>query len=113
MWRILQQDDPEDFVLATGELHSVREFTDLVFKELDMELDWVGRHENEKGIDSKTGQLKVLIDPNYFRPTEVEILLGDATKAKEILGWKPKVKFKELVKIMTLADWEKVKKRGY
>ena len=113
MWQMLQQDNPEDFVMATGETHSVKEFVDLVFKELDMELEWTGEDENEKGIDKKTGQTRVEVDPLYYRPTEVDILLGDPKKAKDILGWEPNVKFEELVKIMTLADWKKVKKRGY
>jgi GDPmannose 4,6-dehydratase len=113
MWRILQQDKPEDFVLATGEQHSVREFVELSFKELDIELEWVGENENEKGLDKETGILRIEIDSSYYRPTEVETLLGDATKAKEKLGWSPKISFKELVKIMMQADWKKVKKRGF
>jgi GDPmannose 4,6-dehydratase len=113
MWQVLQQEKPQDYILATGETHSVREFTDLVFKELEMDLDWDGEHENTKGIDKKTGQVRIEIDPSYYRPTEVDMLLGDATKAKNEIGWEPKVKFEELVKIMTIADWEKVKKHGY
>ena len=111
MWRILQQDKPDDYILATGENHTVRDFVSLVFQELDMELDWVGKNEKEKGIDKKLGKVRVVVNPIYYRSTEVEELIGDASKAKEILNWKPKVKFDELVKIMVNADWEKVKKR--
>ena len=87
MWQILQQDKPEDFVLATGQHHSVREFVDLSFKELGMELDWDGNGENEKGIEKKSGKIRIEIDPFYYRPTEVDELLGDSTKAKQVLGW--------------------------
>ena len=110
MWMMLQQDEPEDFVMATGETHTVREFTDLAFKELDMELGWVGKQENEEGVEKKTGKILVEVDPRYYRPTEVELLMGDYSKAKRELGWEPKVKFKELVKIMVKAEWEKTKK---
>jgi len=113
MWRMLRQDETDDYVLATGETHSVREFADLAFKELDMELEWVGEGINEKGIEKRTGRVRVEIDPKYFRPTEVDLLVGDASKAKKKLGWEPKVKFEELVKIMVRADWEKVQKRGF
>ena len=113
MWRMLQQDKPSDYVLATGETHTVREFTYMAFKELGIELEWKGENEHEKGIEKNTGKEIIIVDPFYFRPTEIDILLGDPTKAKENLGWEPKIKFQELVKIMTLADWEKVKKRGY
>lgn len=113
MWRILQHDTADDFVLATNETHTVREFTNLTFKELDIELEWVGENENEKGICKKTGKVMVEVDPSYYRPTEVDILIGDYTKAKTKLGWEPKTKFHELVKIMAVADWEKVQKRGY
>ena len=95
------------FVLATNEMHSVREFVELAFTELGIELDWKGSGVNEKGIDKKTGKVLVEVDPEYFRPTEVEQLLGDYSKAKKILGWEPKVTFKELVKIMAKADREK------
>jgi GDPmannose 4,6-dehydratase len=113
MWRILQQDQPEDFVLATGVQHSVREFVELSFKELDISIDWKGEKENEIGIDNATGKTIVEIDPKYYRPTEVETLLGDATKAKEQLGWEAKTSFVDLVKKMTIFDWEKVKRRGF
>ena len=113
MWRMLQLDQPEDFVLATGETHTVREFTDLSFKELGMELAWEGEGEDEKGVDKKTGKNIVDVDPRHYRPTEVELLIGDSAKAKEKLGWVPKIKFEELVKIMVKADYEKISKRGY
>lgn len=113
MWRMLQQPEPDDYVLATGETHTVREFADLAFKELDMELEWVGEGKEEKGIEKKTGKVRIEVDPNYFRPTEVDLLIGDANKAREKLGWEPKVKFEELVRIMVHADWEKVKRRGF
>ncbi len=113
MWKILQQDKPEDFVLATGEQHSVREFTELAFNELNIQIDWQGQGENEVGIDKYSGKTIVEINTKYYRPTEVDTLLGDSTKAKEKLGWEAKTPFKELVKKMVKSDWEKVKKRGY
>ena len=113
MWRMLQLSAPEDFVLATGETHTVREFVELSFRELDMELEWTGTAENEKGLDRKTKKVLVDVDPRYYRPTEVELLIGDPSKAKEKLGWVPKTKFAELVKIMVKADFEKISKRGY
>ena len=113
MWMMLQQDKPDDYVMATGENHTIREFVELTFRELDIEIDWQGIEEKEVGIDSKTGKKIIGIDKKYYRPTEVEQLLGDATKAKKELGWEPKTSFEELVKIMVKADWEKVKKRGY
>ena len=113
MWRILQQDKPDDFVLATGKQHSVKEFVELSFQTLDIQIDWMGEEENEVGIDSATGNEIVSINPKYYRPTEVDTLLGDATKAKEILGWEAKTPFNVLVKKMVYSDWEKVKKRGY
>ena len=113
MWRMLQQDQPDDYVMATGENHSIREFAEVAFKELDIEIEWQGTGENEMGVDSKTGRKIIGIDKKYYRPTEVEQLLGDAKKAKEELGWQPKTCFEELVNIMVHADWEKVKKRGY
>ncbi|HEY9124306.1 MAG TPA: GDP-mannose 4,6-dehydratase, partial [Bacteroidales bacterium] len=103
MWRILQHDKPEDFVLATNQMHTVREFTELAFSHLGIELEWQGKGVNEKGICKKTGKTIVEVDPAYFRPTEVEQLLGDYSKAKKLLGWEPKVTFKELVKIMVEA----------
>lgn len=109
MWRMLQHSVPEDFVLATGKTHTVREFATLAFKELGIELEWQGKGFDEKGIDKSTGRVLVEIDPDYFRPTEVDLLVGDASKAKKILGWEPKVGIEELVQIMVKADWERVK----
>ena len=113
MWRILQQDKPDDFVLATGEQHSIREFVECAFKELDIHIEWQGEGENEVGMDKATGKSIVGINPQYYRPTEVDTLLGDATKAKEQLGWEATTPFTELVKKMVHSDWKKVKKRGY
>ena len=111
MWLILQNDTPEDFVIATGEMHTVREFCTLAFQYLGMELDWQGSGTNEKGIDKSTGRVLVEVDPKYFRPCEVEQLLGDPTKAKEMLGWNPtKTPFPELVRIMVEHDMRFVKK---
>ncbi|AAM30355.1 GDP-mannose 4,6 dehydratase [Methanosarcina mazei Go1] len=104
MWLILQQEYPEDYVIATGETHSVREFTELAFKEVGIEVLWKGKGSDEVGIDSSTGKVLVEVDPRYYRPTEVDLLIGDPSKAKEKLGWKPKVKLEELVKIMITAD---------
>ena len=113
MWKMLQQDNPDDYVLATGENHTIREFTELSFKELDIEIDWQNSGVNEIGVDAKSGKKIIGKDKKYYRPTEVEQLLGDASKAKNELGWEPKTSFEELVKIMVHSDWEKVKKRGY
>ena len=113
MWLILQQKEPDDYVMATGETHSVKEFIELAFRELDYEINWTGEGVNEKGIDKNTGRILVEVDKNYFRPTEVDLLIGDASKAKSKLGWKPQVKFQELVNIMVKADFEKTKARGY
>ncbi len=111
MWLILQHDVPEDFVIATGEMHTVREFATLAFGEVGINLHWEGKGVNEKGIDVKTGKVMVEVDPKYFRPCEVEQLLGDPTKAKTLLGWKPtKTSFSELVKIMVEHDIRFVKK---
>ncbi|BDU51424.1 GDP-mannose 4,6-dehydratase [Haliovirga abyssi] len=111
MWLILQYDKPEDFVIATGEMHTVREFTTLAFKEAGIELEWQGTGIDEKGVDKSTGKVLVEVDPKYFRPTEVEQLLGDPTKAKEKLGWNPtNTSFKELVKIMVKSDMKMVAK---
>ena len=113
MWRILQQDKPDDFILATGKQHSVKEFVELSFQEVDIQIDWQGEGENEVGIDSATGKEIVSIHPKYYRPSEVDTLLGDATKAKEMLGWEAKTPLNVLVKEMVQSDWKKVKKRGY
>ena len=109
MWRILQQPEPDDYILSTGEAHSVREFVDLAFLEIGSKVEWVGSGLDEKGINSKTGSVVVEVDPRYFRPTEVEFLLGDATKAKTILNWQHTTKFSELVSEMVQADLKIVK----
>ncbi len=109
MWRILQYKQPDDFVLATGETHSVREFVELSFKHLDIEIEWKGEGVDEKGYDKKTGKVLVEVDPRYFRPTEVDLLLGDPSKAKRELGWTPSTKFADLVKMMVLSDFDMIK----
>lgn len=108
MWLMLQQDEPEDFVIATGEQHSVREFVDLVCKELEMPLEWRGKGADEKGYDAK-GRIIVEVSKLYFRPAEVETLLGDSSKARKKLGWKPTVDFKSLVGEMVDQDLKKAK----
>lgn len=110
MWRILQQDTPDDYVCATGETHTIKEFCQKSFKEVEINIEFYGEDVEEVGVDTKSGKTIIKIDPRYFRPTEVDLLLGDATKAKEKLGWGPKVKFDDLVKIMTKADWELARK---
>jgi GDPmannose 4,6-dehydratase len=111
MWMILQHDTPEDFVIATGQMHTVREFCSLAFKEADINLRWEGEGVDEKGIDEKTGNILVEVDPKFFRPSEVEQLLGDPTKARTILGWDPcQTPFEELVHIMVTHDIEKIKR---
>ncbi|MDR0828765.1 MAG: GDP-mannose 4,6-dehydratase, partial [Prevotellaceae bacterium] len=111
MWLILQHPTPEDFVIATGEYHTVREFCDLAFREAGIELRWEGSGVNEKGICAKTGKILVEVDPKFFRPAEVEQLLGDPTKAKTLLGWNPtQTPFAELVKLMVAHDMKKVEK---
>jgi GDPmannose 4,6-dehydratase len=111
MWLMLQHNNPEDFVIATGEMHSVREFVELAFKHVGIEIEWNGTGVEEKGIDKATGKVIVEVDPKFFRPAEVEQLLGDPTKAKTLLGWNPtRTSFEELVRIMAQADMKKVKK---
>ncbi len=111
MWRILQAAEPDDFVLATNETHTVREFIEESFKALNEEIIWKGQGIDEKGYLKSNGQIVVGINPRYFRPTEVELLLGDFSKAKEILGWEPKVTFHDLVKIMVTSDYNKALRR--
>ena len=141
MWKILQHKKAEDFVLATGETHTVREFVELTFREIGIELEWKGKHELEKGVIKKIdyvkaeklldiknkskqyrysfgktlkkGDIVITIDPNYYRPTEVDLLIGDASKASKLLGWKAKTKFSDLVKLMVKSDMEKIFSRGY
>lgn len=133
MWRILQQDKAEDFVIATGETNTVRDFVDLTFKEYGVEIEWQGENENEKGVFKSfnpdksvyvkeninkvkipnVGHVLVEVSPGYYRPTEVELLIGDASKAERVLGWKAKTKLNELVRIMAESDFKKVVKKGY
>ncbi|OCL27622.1 GDP-mannose 4,6-dehydratase [Orenia metallireducens] len=109
MWLMLQQEEPDDFVIATGETHTVREFVEESFKVAGVEIQWKGKGVNEKGYDKKTEKLLIEVDPYYFRPAEVDVLLGDYSKAKKKLGWSPKYKFKDLVRIMVESDLDKVK----
>lgn len=104
MWRMLQQDSADDYVLATGKLHSVRDCASLAFNEAGIELDWEGSGKDEVGIDKATGKVLVEIDPYYFRPTEVDLLLGDASKAKNELDWEPKISYDEMIREMVQAD---------
>jgi len=141
MWKILQHKKAEDFVLATGETHTVREFVELTFQEIGIELEWKGKAESEKGVikkidiskseklldlknksmqyrypfgkSIKKGDVVITIDPNYYRPTEVDLLIGDPSKAQKLLGWKAKTKFSDLVKLMVKSDMEKIFTRGY
>jgi GDPmannose 4,6-dehydratase len=113
MWLMLQHAEPDDYVVATGETHSVREFADKVFERLGMPLEWRGNGVHEKGIDSVTGNIVIEVDPKYFRPAEVDLLLGDPSKAKRNLGWEPKVGFDALVEMMVdedLAEAEREKR---
>jgi GDPmannose 4,6-dehydratase len=109
MWLILQYSKPEDFVIATGEMHSVREFCTLAFAEAGINLRWEGKNENEKGINIETNEILVEVDPKYYRPTEVEQLLGNPDKAKKLLRWNPtKTSFRELVRLMVYEDMKTV-----
>jgi GDPmannose 4,6-dehydratase len=110
MWRMLQHTSPEDFVIATGETHSVREFAERAFGHVGIELEWAGDGVEEVGRDRRTGAALIRVDPRYFRPTEVEQLLGDSTRARTELGWKPTVDFGQLVRMM--VDAEVVAVRG-
>jgi len=112
MWRIVQQKKPDDYVLATGETHEVREFVELAFKEVGRKVVWKGKGVNEKGVDAKTGKTLVEVDPRYFRPTEVDLLLGDPRKAQKKLGWKHKTTFKAMVKEMVAHDFIAVKEEA-
>ena len=104
MWRMVQQDEPDDYVLATGEMHSVREFVELAFAELGFPIEWRGAGVDEQGVDSRSGRVLVRIDKRYFRPTEVELLLGDSSKAKRVLGWEHTTPFRQLVSEMLASD---------
>lgn len=110
MWRVLQQEKPEDFVLATGVTTSIRDFCNMAFKELDIDLVWQGKGIDEKGIDKKTGKVLIEVDPRYFRPAEVDLLLGDSAKARQKLGWEPKYDLQTMVKEMIAKDLEEAKK---
>ena len=108
MWLMLQQDEPDDFVIATGKTHSVREFVELAFREIGIDIEWQGTGLNEKGVNAANRDVLIEIDARYFRPTEVDILMGDPSKAKEKLGWEAKVGFEELVKMMVEGDMGKL-----
>ena len=111
MWLMLQQDEPEDFVIATGEQHSVREFVQLAFKVVSINIKWVGEGINEKGVNDLNGEVIVEVDEKYYRPSEVESLQGNPSKAKKILGWNPKeTKFSELVELMVKSDLKIISK---
>ncbi len=113
MWRILQHESPDDFVVATGEMHSVREFAEAAFAEVGVRISWNGKGTEEVGYDLDSGAERVKIDPRYFRPAEVEMLLGDPTKAKNVLGWAPKVKFHDLVGMMVRSDLKDQGREAY
>lgn len=112
MWLMLQQEKPEDFVVATGEAHSVREFVEICCEELGMRIRWEGSGVDEVGVDEDNGEVIIRINPLFFRPTEVDVLLGDPKKAREKLGWEAKTKFSDLVKLMVRSDFELVKNNG-
>ena len=112
MWRILQQDKPDDFVLATGETHTVREFVETAFRHIGRTIEWDGHGVHEKGYDGSTGDPLVEVDPTYFRPTEVDLLLGDPTKARTRLNWRHTVDFKDLVAEMVDSDLQVVLKEA-
>jgi len=113
MWRILQQPEPDDYVLATGVTHTVREFAELAFREIGVDLQWRGDGADEQGIDAKTKVVRVVIDPVYYRPTEVDLLIGDPAKAKSELDWEASTSLPELVKLMVAADLKRVERKGY
>ncbi|WP_286885385.1 GDP-mannose 4,6-dehydratase [Aneurinibacillus sp. UBA3580] len=110
MWLMLQQEKPDDYVVATGQTHQVREFVELAFAEAGIEIEWQGSGVEEKGVDKRDGRILVEVDPRYFRPTEVDLLLGNPEKAKQKLGWEPKVTFGELVRVMVQADIEEARR---
>jgi GDPmannose 4,6-dehydratase len=112
MWLMLQSQEPRDYVIGTGRTHSVRDLVEIAFAEVGVELAWQGQGKDEVGRDQSTGEVRVKVDPNYFRPAEVDLLLADSTRARDELGWEPKVTFEELVKMMVKADLELVKEPG-
>jgi len=111
-WLMLQQERPDDYVLATGENHSVREFVEAAFAEIGRTVEWHGKAKDETGVDAVSGQILVRVDPRYYRPTEIDSLCGDATKARKVLGWKHKTTFNELVREMVRLDLEVMKQKG-
>jgi GDPmannose 4,6-dehydratase len=113
MWLILQQDEPDDYVLATGEAHSVREFVEAAFKEVGRTIEWHGSGLDEHGVEARTGQVLVKIDPRYRRPTEVDSLIGDPSKARQRLGWRHEIGFCELVREMVAEDLRTVAKEQH
>jgi GDPmannose 4,6-dehydratase len=113
MWRILQRDRPDDYVLATGEKHSVREFVELAFRHVGINIAWRGSGVEEKGVDDATGRPLVEVDPRYFRPTEVDLLLGDASKARTELGWRHRITFQQLLAEMMREDLLAVSREPY
>jgi GDPmannose 4,6-dehydratase len=110
MWLMLQQEKPEDFVIANGEVHAVREFVELAFRQVGYTIEWSGSGVDEVGIDMQSGKVLVRIDPRYFRPTEVDFLLGDASKARTVLGWEPEVSFQQLVESMVREDLQEAQR---
>jgi len=110
MWLMLQQEKPDDYVVATGETHSVREFVEKAFRCGGFSIRWEGKGEDEVGIDEKSGKVLIRVDPKYYRPTEVDLLLGDPTKAKNILKWETKISFQELVDEMVNSDIDALEK---
>lgn len=113
MWKILQHEKPDDFVLATGETHSVREFVERAFDAVGRSIEWRGSGVDETGIDAKSAETLVAIDKRYFRPTEVDLLQGDATKARDLLGWRHKTEFEDLVREMVESDLVVMKHDSY
>jgi len=113
MWLMLQQREPDDYVIATGESHSVREFVELAFREAGLDIVWRGKGTSEKGLDSRTGKVLVAVDPRYFRPAEVDCLLGDPGKAAARLNWRPRMRFAELIRLMVEADSKQTEQELY
>jgi len=112
MWLMLQQDKPDDYVIATGKTYSVKDFVESAFAEIGVKIKWSGSGVDERGVDSSTGKVRVEVDPEFFRPAEVDLLIGDCSKAKEKLGWEPKVDLKELVGMMVRHDMEELSRAG-
>ena len=112
MWKMLQQEEAQDYILATGRTASVREFTELAFKEFDVTIKWRGAGVNEVGLDAKTDKVIIKIDKNYYRPTDVNVLRGDFSKASKLLNWRPKTNLEQLVKLMVKSDLKNIKKRS-